>query len=503
MKILTTQQIKAWDQYTIQTEPVSSLGLMERAAARCFQEMKVHLLEEFSSLSKLNFHVFCGQGNNGGDGLVIARFLKMEGLSVEVFIVNEREKGSDDFELNLARASAIGIVPQIVDSNFGLNQLKNADVYIDALLGSGLNKPLTGLYKELINTLNEKPGIKLSVDIPSGLFGDIETAILNLDSASFKADRTYTFQVPKSSFFFAETAQNVGEFFLINIDLHPDFLVQTETFWNYLQEDELETRKQSKFDFKWQKGHALLIAGSYGKIGAALLSGKACLSMGCGLLTAFTPKVGYIPFQSSFPECMVLTDDEETEIRNFPAIANYNAIGVGPGLGVHAGTQKALEKWLSNVNKPIVIDADALNCCAAILQSNPNFSFPQNCIITPHAKEFERLFGASKNAYERLLRALEMAKKFNITIVLKAVNTQIVSSSGEVFLNSTGNNLLATAGSGDVLTGILTSLLAQGYSTLSAAKKGVFLHGLVANKLQQKGFKNILASDIIEELKFL
>ncbi|MCF8254836.1 MAG: NAD(P)H-hydrate dehydratase [Bacteroidia bacterium] len=503
MKILTTLQIKAWDKFTIQTEPVSSLGLMERAAARCFQEMKVHLMEEFSSLSKLNFQVFCGQGNNGGDGLVIARFLKMEGLSVEVFIVNEREKGSEDFELNLARASAIGIVPQFIDSNFGLNQIKNADVLIDALLGSGLNNPLTGLYKELVNMLNEKPGIKLSVDIPSGLFGDIETAIQNIDSASFKADRTYTFQVPKSSFLFAETAQNVGEFSTINIDLHPDFLVQTETSWNYLQQEELENRKHSKFDFKWQKGHALIVAGSYGKIGAALLAGKACLSTGCGLLTAFTPKVGYIPFQSSFPECMVLTDEEELEIRNFPAITNYNAIGVGPGLGTHLGTQKALEKWLSTINKPIVIDADALNCCAAIINANPDFNFPVNCILTPHAKEFDRLFGASNNAYERLLKAVEMAKKYNITFVLKGAHTQIVSPSGQVFFNSTGNNLLATAGSGDVLTGIITSLLAQGYSTLSAAKKGAFLHGLLADKLQQKGFKNILASDIIKELKFL
>ena len=502
MKILTTAQIREWDAFTILNEPIKSIDLMERAAKQAYalftQQMQTFLPEPSNNI----FAVFCGQGNNGGDGLVFARMLQEAGFNAQVYVLKLKQKGSIDFEIQLQKTIKNGVPLQIIDSPNAVTQISTFNVCIDAIFGSGLTKNLDGLAKELIDFLNNQKGYKISIDIPSGLFGDIDLAIRQENAPVFVAHQTYTFQIPKSSFLFAETGKAVGELFIIDIGLLPHFLSQIQSNWTWLNEDNISNSAASKFDYKWQKGHALLITGSRGKLGAAILSSTAALRAACGLLTVFSPNCAYAILQTSLPEAMVLTDVEENEIRNFPATNNYQAIGVGPGIGIHAGTIKSFGKWLSQIKQAIVLDADAINACASLRKENPAFQFPPNCIITPHHKEFDRLFGPSKNSLERLNLAIEMAEKYQIVIVLKGAYTAIISSEKNVYFNSTGHPLLATAGSGDVLTGIVTAYLANGLLPLEAAIKAVFVHGNLAQSLHLKNYKHAIASDLIDELKF-
>ncbi|MDZ4669123.1 MAG: NAD(P)H-hydrate dehydratase [bacterium] len=503
MKILTKNQIQQWDQFTIAHEPVSSLGLMERAAARCFHLLIQHLNQDFSKLVNKSFQVFCAQGNNGGDGLVIARYLKSSGYQVNVFILNQKEKGTEDFELNLLRCQAIDINPILLSDVSDLPSINDADIIIDALFGTGLNTPVSGFAKDLILFLNLKNAVKLAIDLPSGLFADANEACKNLDATVFEAHRTYTFQVPKSSFLFPESGNRVGNFFIIDIDLLPAFLDQTESDLYWLNPNKINKPKDSKFSYKWQKGHALIIGGSEGKVGAALLASRAALRAGAGLVTAHIPKIGYQIFQTALPEVMVLPDVELNELRNFPVISSYAAVCVGPGMGLHSGTIKSFGTWFSQVETPLVIDADALNACAVLMQQNSNFCFPKNSIITPHAKEFDRLFGAHQHAYERLQTAIKNAIAYQIVIVLKGTYTQVIDANGKVSFNSSGNSLLATAGSGDVLSGIITAMLAQGLNSIDAATYGVYLHGALANSLKCKNYVNCIAGDFVDELRFI
>ncbi len=502
MKILTTAQIRDWDAFTIIHEPISSIELMEIAAQQAYAVFAHQMQSFLPEPSNKQFAVFCGQGNNGGDGLVFARMLHEVGLNTKIYVLMLKEKGSADFEIQLQKTIEIGVPLQMIESIDTLTQISSYDVYIDAIFGSGLTKNLDGLAKELIDFLNKQNGIKISIDIPSGLFGDVELAILQEKTTVFIAHQTYTFQIPKSSFLFEETGKALGSLFVVPIGLHPKFSPQKLSTWNWLIPENIPSVSYAKFDYKWQKGHALLIAGSYGKLGAAVLSAKAALRASCGLLTVFVPKCAYTILQTSVPEAMLVTDHEELELRNFPSTEKYQAIGIGPGIGTHTGTIKGFGKWLNHINQPIVLDADAINACAVLLKENTLFKFPSNCIITPHYKEFDRLFGPSKNSLVRLNLAIEMAAKHEIVIVLKGAYTAIISPDKKVYFNSTGHPLLATAGSGDVLTGIVTAYLANGLSPLEAAIKAVFVHGNLAQSLHLKKYKHAIASDLIDELKF-
>jgi ADP-dependent NAD(P)H-hydrate dehydratase / NAD(P)H-hydrate epimerase len=502
MKILNTAQIKEWDAYTILHEPISSLDLMDRAASSAFAFFKDYLQANSINLDSPTIAVICGQGNNAGDGLVFAKLLQQEGREVQVYVLKLKDKGSPDFEANLASCIALGIPIKFLENEFDLLQIPDHGIWIDALYGSGLSKNLQGLSSMLVQAINEKNGVKIAIDIPSGLFGDIQEAIQQKAAVIFKSDITYTFQQMKTSFLFPETGGFAGECVVVPIGLHPAYLKAIQDSWFWLEPNLLQHKPSSKFDFKWEKGHALMIAGSYGKVGAALLSSKAALRAGCGLVSAYVPKVAYTIFQTAFPEAMVETDEELTEIRNFPDCSKYDAIGIGPGLGFHPYTVRGFGNWIKHIKTPLVIDADGLNICAELLKMHPDFSFPKNCILTPHHKEFDRLFGKCNNSFERLNLAIEKARQYEIIIVLKSAHTAIVTPHGNVFFNSTGNNLLATAGSGDVLTGIVTAMLTKGFEPIEAAKKAVFLHGILANSLQAKGYKNIIASDLVEELKW-
>ncbi len=502
MKILSVSQMQDWDTYTITHEPVSSLGLMERAATRCFAYLKEDLLIQFPNLIQKKIFVFCGQGNNGGDGLVLARYFKNEGYQVQVCVLKLKETGSIDFEINLQRAQAIDVPIQWIESEEQLTLLRNLDICVDALFGLGLTRPLQSIAATCVQYINSNATYTVSIDIPSGLFGDADLAIKQDVSAIVQAQNTYTFQALKSAFLFPETGVFVGEFKVIDIGLHPDFLDQTDTDFTYQQQLDLPKRNLHDFAQKWQNGHALLVAGSKGKMGAAILSAKAILRSGAGLVTAHVPSKANDILQIAFPEAMLSSDISDNTISEFPSLKPYTAVGVGPGLGTAPETQAALIDFLENTNLPLVLDADALNCLALAKQQGQDFNIPPQTILTPHAKEFDRLFGSNQNTFERLKLAQHVARKWQVIIVLKGRFTQIVNKDGKVIFNGSGNALLATAGSGDVLTGIITSLLTQGFPPIEAAKLAVNWHGQLAEQLAQKKYARIMASDLIDALRF-
>jgi NAD(P)H-hydrate epimerase len=494
MKLFTADQIRNADEYTIANEPVSSLALMERASKAFVKQFEKDFPEK-----KIHKLIVCGTGNNGGDGLAIARILLDKLHTVKVFIIPS-EKQSADFKKNLTRLQkkhkrAI----QYWNDVSALDELPVNAIVIDGIFGTGLNKPVAkdSIYYNVISKLNSfKFQQVISVDIPSGLFADKSTAGIVL-----RSDKTYTFQFPKLSFLLPESEKYVNEFTILNIGLHKDYIDKEKTPFNFLiKEDLLKIMQPRKtFSHKGTYGHAGIIAGSYGKMGAAVLCSKACLRSGAGLVTAHIPSSGYTIFQTTFPEAMCSTDKNTHHITEMPSWKNYNAIGIGPGIGTDSSTVSALENFIKAHSTPLVVDADALN----IISQNKNLLefIPANSIFTPHPKEFERLAGKWKNDFERLEIQRKFSKKNKVIVVLKGANTSITDIDGNVYFNSTGNAGMATAGSGDVLTGIITGLLAQQYSPVNSALFAVFLHGLAGDlALQQQSMESLIASDIIENL---
>lgn len=501
MKLLTAAQIKQWDQYTIAHKPISSLQLMEQAASLCALHIRNLWHKHAGMWSRVD--VFCGTGNNGGDGLVIARLLYQQKIPVRVFVVHTSNQATTEFSINAERLKSETTLTTITLSNDHVfHELSNDSLIIDALLGIGLNKPVEGFMATVITYMNQSKAKVVAIDVPSGLPADLHNLNWMNEGAIVHAWLTLTFQVPKTTFLLADTYQYVGDFEVLPIGLMPAYLAAIHTNFYYTKSSDIEWvyKPRLKFSHKGTYGHALLIAGSFGKIGAALLSSKAVLRAGCGLLTTYLPKVGYTIMQTALPEAMINTDDELYEIRNFPDTSTYEAIGVGPGLGMHTLTQSAFVKWVQQVKQPVVIDADGLNMIAAHLQNHQEFKFPDSCIITPHPKEFDRLSGPSTNAADRLAKQMAFAQKHQIVVVLKGAHTTIALPNGEVHVNSSGNAMLATAGSGDVLTGIILSLLAQGYHINEAAIAAVFFHGACADYLKIQKQATLIASDISEVL---
>ncbi|WP_019942481.1 bifunctional ADP-dependent NAD(P)H-hydrate dehydratase/NAD(P)H-hydrate epimerase [Dyadobacter beijingensis] len=491
MKIFNVEQIRAMDAYTIAHEPITSLDLMERASlafVRWFCNQYVNTRP---------IAVFCGKGNNGGDGLAIARLLSAQGYDVQVFIVEYTLNATDDFRQNLSRLGH-HLTPRRIHSENDLPQLPKQVVCIDALLGSGLSRPVDGLLSIVIRYLNELSCKVVSVDIASGLYTDQPN---DPGDVIVKPRYTVTFQLPKIAFLFPQNAEYAGEWHVVDIGLSSDYIDATETPYYFTDKPEADRRikPRQKFSHKGTFGHAVLIAGSYGKMGAAVLSGKACLRAGVGLLTMHVPACGYEIMQISVPEAMTTVDEAEKHISKTPDLSSATAIGIGPGLGQDGATVKALEKVLEQAKVPVMIDADALN----ILSANRHllYKLPANTILTPHPKEFQRLAGDSSNEYERLEKARAFAAKYKVIICLKGANTAVVLPNGEVHFNSTGNPGMATGGTGDVLTGIITSLLAQKYAPADAAILGVYQHGAAGDRAAEaRGQTALIASDVVEHL---
>ena len=493
MEIFSAEQIRAWDEYTMQHEPVASIDLMERAAASC-----LGWLEKAGYLGR-SFSIYCGKGNNGGDGLALARLLSELDCAVTVHILEFGHIGTDDFQANLERLHQTPVEVRFVQGQEHFHPVAPGDVLIDAMLGSGLNRKLEGMTALLVEHLNKSGNEMISIDIPSGLF----VSRSSRGNTIVRADHTLSFQVYKPAFLMPENEPWVGEVHILDIGLHPGFLRDAVADTELVDPSIIGAifRPRKRFANKGNFGHALLVAGSFGKIGAAVLSGRACLKSGVGLLTILTPGCGYGILQTTIPEAMILTDPDEKRHTALPedGTDKYSVVGVGPGIGTDEGTVGFLRDLLAQYRKPMVVDADALN----ILGAHPDMMalLPPYSILTPHPKEFERLFGPSADDYARLDKAREEAKKHQVIIVLKGHYTFIAMPGGKGYFNSTGNPGMAKGGSGDSLTGILTALLGQAYSPGEAAIFGVYLHGLAGDlAAADSSQESMLPSDLTDHL---
>jgi len=493
MKILSAESFRAWEQFTIDQEPVSSIDLMERAARACTN----WLLSNVKSAA--SFSIFCGKGNNGGDGLAIARMLNEKKINVTVYILEFGHKGTNDFQVNLSRLHQLNHVAiHFVQSEIHFPKFSQNEIIIDALFGSGLNRSPEGITARLIEHINNSGRIIISIDIPSGMFVDRSST----GSSTINANYTLSFQNYKPAFLLAENGEALGEIQLLDIGLHPAFYETVNSTFELVNLDLVKSirKPRNRFAHKGNFGHSLLVAGSFGKIGAAVLASRACLRSGSGLLTCHIPKCGYEIMQTTVPEAMIATDFNSSFLTKIDTdLTLFDAIGIGPGIGNASETKMMLREILDAYRNPLVLDADALNIIAA--QKDLLQLVPKGSILTPHPKEFERLFGKSENDFGRISLALEQARILNSIIVLKGHHTFIATPDGKGFFNNSGNPGMATAGSGDVLTGILTGLLAQGYSSIEAAIFGVYLHGLAGDLAsKEQSMEAMTSGDIIEQL---
>lgn len=498
MKLFTAAQIREWDTYPINNEPITSIDLMERAAAACADWLTKNYFDHTI------FDIYCGMGNNGGDGLAIARLLAVQGKEVKIWVLKTTEKGSQDFETNLKR---------LQDNNIPVAEIKNStdfvsptggSIIIDALFGTGLSRPLEGLAAEVVSHINNSKNTKICIDVPSGLpadWIDNTTDYKHIICGNF----TLTFQIPKLSFLFPETGMYVGRLVVLDIGLSKQYEENTPSQYNWVDKKLASEilKSRNRFSHKGTYGHALIIGGSYGKAGAVMLAAKACVRAGAGLVTAFVPRSACIPMQSYVPEVMVEAEQKEDFLDFLPnETKKYTAIGIGPGMGTQISTRDAIDDFMAAVEgEKLVIDADALNCLSLNFADRKKMKLPAGAILTPHPKEFDRMFGESKTSSERLQKQIEAAKKHNVYIVLKGTHTSVATPIGEVFFNSTGNPGMATGGSGDVLTGIITGLRAQGYNQHDACILGIYLHGFAGDMaLNKQSEQSLLAGDLIDGL---
>ncbi|MDJ1500363.1 NAD(P)H-hydrate dehydratase [Xanthocytophaga agilis] len=497
MKIVSATQIREIDEYTINHEPVTSIDLMERAATA----FSSWFMQHYSNIKRIK--IVCGPGNNGGDGLVIARILYSYGYKVEVYTILPTAKTSKDFDINLQRLSSL-ISEQRITPNSKLPQFHTEDILIDALFGSGLNRPLAGLAADIVQAMNQAKTI-IAVDIPSGLFTDTNNS---KEDVIIKATQTIAFQLPKLAFMLPQNADFIGDWHLVDIGLHPTAIAQASTnyFYTHTRKAITYLKKRSKFSHKGTNGHALLIAGSYGMMGAAILSARACLRSGVGKLTLHAPKHANDLVQSNIPEALFSADDNKylsTTEWTEDQLKSYSAIGLGPGLSIDTKILSLIHSIIEHGSSiPLIIDADGINNLSTPEGRDLLDKLPENTIITPHPKEFQKLLNRSwQNDYEKLDLLREFSVKYQVIVCLKGAHTAVALPDGSIHFNSTGNPGMATGGSGDVLTGIITALLAQKYNPAHAAIFGVYLHGLAGDiAVKEKSIYSMVASDLTDNL---
>lgn len=492
MKLFPSTYVRSIDNYTIENEPVDSIDLMERAAKKWTERF----IKYYSNAK--NIFVFAGPGNNGGDALAISRMLIERQYNVNCFILTPSGKMSDDCSINFKRLEELKPdCLHMLKSKKDFPDIPIDNIVIDGLFGSGLSRKTEGIFRELIGYINSSGAEIVSVDIPSGLFG--ETNEQNDFDGIIKASRTFTFQFPFLSYFFAGNDHCIGEWEILDIGLSQVAIENTDTDYYMLERAMIcdTMNKRRRFDHKGSFGHALIIAGSRGMTGAAILAGKASLRGGAGLVTVHIPSDGYMSMQTSVPEIIVSVDRNSSHFTELPDISKYSSVGIGPGLGNSDESIAALKELLEKINIPLLIDADGLNHIAR--NKDLLRMLPRNTILTPHPGEFDRLFGPSNSAWKRHEKQLKFSKDLDIIIILKGAFTGISLPDGRYFFNPTGNPGMATGGSGDVLTGLIVSLLARGLSPEDASKAGVFMHGLAGDMASKKwGQDAMIAGDIIE-----
>jgi ADP-dependent NAD(P)H-hydrate dehydratase / NAD(P)H-hydrate epimerase len=492
MKLFTTKQIADIDRYTIGHEPISEIDLMERAASQIYQK----LAGRVCSGGKLVF--FAGPGNNGGDALALARMFAGNGFNCTVYLLDTGKPLRGSPAINWQR-----LVDQdkanllTITSELQFPSLDRNVPIIEGLFGSGLQRPLSGLAAGLVRHINVSGCRVWSIDIPAGLMGENNEG--NDSRNIIRADVTYTLQFPKLSLLFSENEIYSGSVKTVDIGLHPVAIAETNSPYTVISA--LQVSKilppRRRFSHKGTFGHALFIGGSYGKMGAAVLSAKACIRSGTGLVTAHVPEAGYQIMQTAVPEVMCSIDPCMKQISTVPDLSGFSAVGIGPGLGTGEQPHRALEELLQKTEVPLIADADALNILAE--DKKLLSMLPQGTVITPHPGEFRRLFGATDNSWTRLQLQSEMAIKYRIIILLKGAWSAIAFPTGEIFFNPTGNPGMATGGSGDALTGIILGLMAQGVPSGEAAIAGTYLHGLAGDLAARKiSQPSLIASDIIK-----
>lgn len=493
MKILSAKQLKEADEKTMETEGISSTRLMERAASLVFNEIHERL-----EGADINIKIFCGIGNNGGDGLVVARLLHKYGYRVEVYVVNYSDKRSDDFLVNYDRyKKESNTWPELIKRKEDFPEISPGDFVVDAIFGIGLNRPAEGWLAELLRHINESEAFCLAVDMPSGLFPDKVPAG---DAAVIKANYTLTFQTPKIVFYLPETMGFAGEVQILDIGLDRSFLKDVKPVAQLIGKREARQlyKPRNKNTHKGDYGHCLVVGGSYGKIGSILLSSRSALRAGAGLCSIFSPKCGYDILQTNLPEAMVITDEDANELTNIETDLEPDVICFGMGAGISAKTVKAFKALLESTKNPMLIDADGLN----MLSENNELLdyFPKNSVLTPHPKELERLIGKWEDDFDKMKKIEDFTKKYKVILVLKGAHT-FVFSGKHTYINNSGNPGMATAGSGDVLSGIIAGLMSQKYEPLMAAILGVYLHGLSGDICAEKlGHEAMLSGDISDKL---
>lgn len=489
IKIIASPNIKLIEAESIIEQNIQSVDLMERAGTAFADWFTQHFKD-----IKVPIQIFCGTGNNGGDGLVIARLLSQRFYAIQIMICHLSGLESDNFKLNKKKLpSKQGIQLFELFENDPSDQIPfiNNGIVIDALLGTGTNRTLIPYWQNIFDIINTKNTIKVAVDIPSGMPSEAM-----FEGTPICCDYTISFQCPKLSFFIPESATYVGDLTLVSIGLSMDAIVKTPSPYFLTTEKDIQTliKKRNRISNKNNFGHALIIAGSSTMPGAASLAGRSCMRSGVGLCTIATIPDCFNIILSRSPElmCMNLLEIKQMSWNRI------NSIAIGPGIG-HADYINEIFDTILQQDIPMVIDADGLNYISKE-KSRLNQLKP-NTIITPHTGEFDRLFGPSDNGFERLKKARLAAQQYHLIIILKGANTAVVNSNGCVYFNQTGNSGMATAGSGDVLTGIIAGLLAQAYEPFNAARTAVWIHGLSGDyALQQQSFESLIASDIIEQL---
>jgi ADP-dependent NAD(P)H-hydrate dehydratase / NAD(P)H-hydrate epimerase len=492
MKIFSAAQIRACDAYTIKASGIRPIELMERAALRCVNWITDHMPKDTL------FVVLCGSGNNGGDGLAITRLLHRRGYGIKAFLLELGSERTPDCETNYQNLLALDrdLVATVAPGTF-ITDIPQNIVIIDTILGTGINRPVTGWLSTFIKQLNNLPNRKIAIDMPSGLSADNAPAA---EDIIIRASDTLSFQFLKRVMLHPESAPFTGRVHIIDIGLDSTFINATHSHYNTIDREYITSiyKKRSDFSHKGTMGRVLIAGGEYGKIGAMVLSSKAALRAGAGLVTTILPECGYNILQTAVPEAMCQTSGSNT----VEIISNWetaDAIAIGPGLGTSPTAAKALSTFLESCTRPVVLDADALNIIAA----HPDLlgKLPKGSVITPHPKEFGRIFGENTNSMVQVDHARIQAMRYNINIILKGHHTAVINSDGDCRYNTTGNAGMATGGAGDVLTGILTGLLAQGYAPYEAAVLSVYLHGLAgdlaAADLSQEA---LIAGDIIAYL---
>ena len=491
IKIFPTIQLKELDAYTIENEPVSSIDLMERASRALARAMS----ERWSA--ETPFTVFAGPGNNGGDALAVSRLLAERGCRVEVYLFNTKGTLSPDCETNKERLAGVaGIDFHEITTQFVPPVLTAEHVVVDGLFGSGLNKPLSGGFAAVVKYINTSPATVVAIDVPSGLMGEDNT--YNIQANIIRADLTLSLQLPKLAFLFAENAPFVGEWQLLDIGLSEEAIEEKETDFALTEHEDVASmlKPRGKFAHKGNFGRALLIAGSQGMAGASVLAARACLRSGVGLLTVHIPFCNNFIVQTSVPEAMTEIDINDVRFSCATDTDDYQAVGIGPGLGKAGDTEAALLEQIESCQTPMVVDADALN----LLGEHRSYigRLPKGSILTPHPKELERLVGKCQNSYERLTKVRELARSTGVHILLKGAYSVIIAPSGKCWFNPTGNPGMATGGSGDVLTGVVLALLAQGYDAETAARMAAYVHGLAGDIACKKhGVMGMTAGDIV------